>query len=59
MAGYDSLDRETLIRLLQRRDAIRAQEDMVIVDELTSQRRRRVFAYKQCLGTLSEGAQPL
>jgi Fic family protein len=41
------------------RAAIRTLEDMKIVNELTGQRRDRVFAYQQYLDILSEGAQPL
>ncbi len=41
------------------RAAIRALEEMEIVNELTGQRRHRVFAYQQYLDILSEGAQPL
>ena len=41
------------------RAAIRTLEEMEIVNELTGQRRHRVFAYQQYLDILSEGAQPL
>lgn len=41
------------------RAAIRTLQDMDIVNELTGQRRHRVFAYQQYLDILSEGAQPL
>lgn len=41
------------------RAAIRALEEMEIVNELTGQRRHRVFAYQPYLDILSEGAQPL
>jgi len=41
------------------RAAIRTLEDMDIVNELTGQRRYRVFAYQAYLDILSEGAQPL
>lgn len=41
------------------RAAIRTLEEMGIVNELTGQRRHRVFAYRQYLDILSEGAQPL
>jgi Fic family protein len=41
------------------RAAIRTLEDLKIVNELTGQRRDRVFAYQQYLDILSEGAQPL
>lgn len=41
------------------RAAIRSLEEMEIVNELTGQRRHRVFAYQQYLDILSEGAQPL
>ena len=41
------------------RAAIRTLEDMEIVNELTGQRRHRVFAYSDYLAILSEGAQPL
>lgn len=41
------------------RAAIRTLEDMQIVNELTGQRRDRVFADEQYLDILSEGAQPL
>lgn len=41
------------------RAAIGALEEMQIVDELTGQRRHRVFAYRRYLDILSEGAQPL
>lgn len=41
------------------RAAIRALEEMEIVNELTGQRRYRVFAYSAYLDILSEGAQPL
>ncbi len=41
------------------RAAIHTLEELGIVDELTGQRRRRVFAYRQYLDILSEGAQPL
>lgn len=41
------------------RNAIRTLEDMEIVNELTGQRRHRVFAYQRYLEILSEGAQPL
>ncbi len=41
------------------RGAIRTLEAMEIVNELTGQRRHRVFAYSEYLAILSEGAQPL
>lgn len=41
------------------RAAVRTLEEMEIVNELTGQRRHRVFAYQQYLDILSEGAQPL
>lgn len=41
------------------RAAVRALEDLGIVNELTGQQRHRVFAYPQYLDILSEGAQPL
>jgi Fic family protein len=41
------------------RAAIRTLEEMEIVNELTGQRRHRVFAYSAYLDILSEGAQPL
>lgn len=41
------------------RAAIRTLEELEIVNELTGQRRHRVFAYQQYLDILSEGAQPL
>ena len=41
------------------RSAVRALEDLGIVNELTGQQRHRVFAYQQYLDILSEGAQPL
>ena len=41
------------------RAAIRTLEAMHIVNELTGQRRHRVFAYSEYLAILSEGAQPL
>jgi Fic family protein len=41
------------------RAAIRTLEEMDIVNELTGQRRHRVFAYQAYLDILSEGAQPL
>ncbi len=41
------------------RAAIRKLEEMDIVNELTGQRRHRVFAYSEYLAILSEGAQPL
>lgn len=41
------------------RAAIAALQDMGLVVELTGQQRRRVFAYRQYLDILSEGAQPL
>lgn len=41
------------------RAAIRMLEQIEIVNELTGQRRHRVFAYQQYLDILSEGAQPL
>lgn len=41
------------------RAAIRTLQEMEIVNELTGQRRHRVFAYQQYLDILSEGAQPL
>lgn len=41
------------------RAAIRTLEDMQIINELTGQRRHRVFAYQHYLDILSEGAQPL
>ena len=41
------------------RAAIRTLEAMEIVNELTGQRRHRVFAYSDYLAILSEGAQPL
>lgn len=41
------------------RAAIRTLEDMEILNELTGQRRHRVFAYQPYLEILSEGAQPL
>ena len=41
------------------RSAIRTLEAMEIVNELTGQRRHRVFAYSEYLAILSEGAQPL
>ena len=34
-------------------------EDMHVLNELTGQRRHRVFAYQRYLDILSEGAQPL
>ena len=41
------------------RAAIATLSDMEIVNELTGQRRHRVFAYQSYLEILSEGAQPL
>lgn len=41
------------------RAAVRALEELEIVNELTGQQRHRVFAYQQYLDILSEGAQPL
>ena len=41
------------------RSAIRTLQDMEILNELTGQRRNRVFAYQTYLDILSEGAQPL
>ena len=41
------------------RAAIATLSDMEIVNELTGQRRHRVFAYQTYLDILSEGAQPL
>lgn len=41
------------------RAAIRTLESMHIINELTGQRRHRVFAYSDYLAILSEGAQPL
>lgn len=41
------------------RGAIAALADMGIVNELTGQRRNRVFAYQTYLAILSEGAEPL
>lgn len=41
------------------RAAIDALQDLGIVDEITGQRRHRVFAYRKYLDILSEGAQPL
>ncbi len=41
------------------RSAIAALADMGIVNELTGQRRNRVFAYQTYLAILSEGAEPL
>lgn len=41
------------------RAAVRTLEDMEIANELTGQRRHRVFAYQAYLDILSEGAQPL
>lgn len=41
------------------RSAISALSDMGIVNELTGQRRHRVFSYQAYLEILSEGAQPL
>jgi Fic family protein len=41
------------------RAAIRTLEEMEILNELTGQRRHRVFAYSAYLDILSEGAQPL
>lgn len=41
------------------RAAVRALEDMEIVNEVTGQQRHRVFVYQQYLDILSEGAQPL
>lgn len=41
------------------RSAIRTLEDLRILNELTGQRRNRVFAYERYLDILSEGAQPL
>ena len=41
------------------RSAIRTLEAMDIVNELTGQRRHRVFADSEYLAILSEGAQPL
>lgn len=41
------------------RAAVRTLEEMEIANELTGQRRHRVFAYQQYLDILSEGAQPL
>ncbi len=41
------------------RGAVAVLSDMGIVNELTGQRRNRVFAYKAYLDILSEGAEPL
>ncbi|WP_202843653.1 Fic family protein [Luteimonas saliphila] len=41
------------------RAAVRALQDLEIVNEVTGQQRHRVFAYSQYLDILSEGAQPL
>lgn len=41
------------------RAAVRAMEALGIVNEVTGQRRHRVFAYQRYLDILSEGAQPL
>src|SRR5690606_12810149 len=41
------------------RNAVRALEELEIVNELTGQQRHRIFAYQRYLEILSEGAQPL
>ena len=41
------------------RAAIRTLQDMEILNELTGQRRNRVFAYQRYFEILNEGAQPL
>jgi Fic family protein len=41
------------------RSAIRTLQDMDILNELTGQRRNRVFAYQRYFEILNEGAQPL
>ncbi|MBB6598138.1 Fic family protein [Luteimonas sp. MC1825] len=41
------------------RAAVRALEELEIVNEVTGQQRHRVFAYSRYLDILSEGAQPL
>jgi Fic family protein len=41
------------------RAAVRTLQEMEIVNELTGQRRHRIFAYQRYLEILSEGAQPL
>lgn len=41
------------------RAAVRALQELGIVNEVTGQQRHRVFAYHQYLDILSEGAQPL
>lgn len=41
------------------RAAVRALEELEIVNELTGQKRHRIFAYQAYLDILSEGAQPL
>ncbi|GGK16124.1 Fic family protein [Luteimonas terricola] len=41
------------------RAAVRALEELEIVNEVTGQQRHRVFAYTRYLDILSEGAQPL
>jgi ribosomal protein S25 len=39
--------------------AMQALEHLGIVDEVTGQRRNRVYAYSSCLKVLNEGLEPL
>jgi hypothetical protein len=41
------------------RAAVRALQELEIVNEVTGQQRHRVFTYSRYLDILSEGAQPL
>lgn len=59
MIGVPQLQPDVPLSAPTIRAAVRTLEEMDIVNEMTGQRRHRVFAYQAYLTILSEGAQPL
>lgn len=59
MTGVPQLQPHVPLSTPTIRAAVRMLEEMAIVNEMTGQRRHRVFAYQAYLDILSEGAQPL
>ena len=59
LLGVPQIQPQLTLSMPTIRTAVRTLQDMEIVNELTGQRRHRIFAYQRYLEILSEGAQPL
>lgn len=59
LLGVTQIQPQLTLSLPTIRAAVSTLQDMEIVNELTGQRRHRIFAYQRYLEILSEGAQPL